>query len=296
MTLLGTGNGSISGVISASSGSLAVTKDGAGTWTLSGANTYTDATTINANGGTLKLDNNNTTTARLANTSGITVNSGGTLLLAQSSATASTDRINNSATVNLGGGTFNTVGLNEGPADGATGASAAMGQLTLSVNSTIDFSSGNTAHGSNLFFASLNSTIGSNISIKNWTGTVGADNGNAGNDRLLFSSNPNLSDTQLASLRFYDDNGNVVGSGGTEISFNGYTEIVAAVPEPTTIFGALALLGMAGYRERRRIGNLLGVLSGGLRVGYCYSIGEAAAVLVGNTETALFSTPCLRIA
>jgi autotransporter-associated beta strand protein len=229
----------------------AITKVGSGTLTLTNANTYTGATTISANGGILKVDTNtSTSTARLGSTSGITVNSGGTLLLANSGGSTSTDRINNSATIALSG-TFNTGGLNEGPVNGVSGASAAMGVLTLSPNSTIDFSTGNTAQGSNLLFAGLNSTIGTNISIRNWTGTLGADTGSASNDRLLFTTNPALSDAQLASIRFYDDIGNAVGSGATAISFNGYTEIVP-VPEPTTIFGALALVGVIGYRERRR--------------------------------------------
>ncbi|TXN02312.1 DUF4214 domain-containing protein [Methylobacterium sp. WL103] len=53
LTLGGTGNGLVSGAIA---GNLnALTKDGAGTWILSGANTYTGATTIA--GGTLNIQN-----------------------------------------------------------------------------------------------------------------------------------------------------------------------------------------------------------------------------------------------
>ena len=98
------GGGNYGGVIAdnngAGTGTVALTKAGTGTITLSGANTYTLATTINA--GTLSLDNAGTTTARLATTSIVTVNSGGTLLLSSSGGT-STDRINNSATVTLNG-------------------------------------------------------------------------------------------------------------------------------------------------------------------------------------------------
>ncbi len=42
----GAGNGLASGVISNGTGTITVTKDGAGTWTLSGANTYTGATVV----------------------------------------------------------------------------------------------------------------------------------------------------------------------------------------------------------------------------------------------------------
>jgi fibronectin-binding autotransporter adhesin len=55
LTLTGTGNGSIAGIIGTTSGAL--TKTGAGTWILSGANTYGGTTTIS--GGTLSISNVN---------------------------------------------------------------------------------------------------------------------------------------------------------------------------------------------------------------------------------------------
>ncbi|MCX5678636.1 MAG: autotransporter-associated beta strand repeat-containing protein [Candidatus Omnitrophica bacterium] len=61
LVLTGNGAGVESGVIKTTSGTL--TKNGIGTWTLSGANTYTGATTVNA--GTLKAG-----VASVANTSG----------------------------------------------------------------------------------------------------------------------------------------------------------------------------------------------------------------------------------
>ncbi len=90
----GAGNGSISGVISngAVTATLAVQKDGAGTWTLSNfANTYTGSTTVNA--GTLRVDGVITSAVTVANlatlgggttatpgaTGAVTVNPGGTI-------------------------------------------------------------------------------------------------------------------------------------------------------------------------------------------------------------------------
>jgi fibronectin-binding autotransporter adhesin len=57
LTVNGTGNGVLSGIISNGTGvggTVALTKGGTDTWTLSGANTYTGATTVN--GGTLALN------------------------------------------------------------------------------------------------------------------------------------------------------------------------------------------------------------------------------------------------
>ncbi len=236
-----------------------LTKISAGTLTLTGASTYSGPTLVSA--GTLSLDNNNTTTPRLASTSGITVNAGGTLLLAQSGTTASNDRIGNavpvilsaSATTN-GGGKFSTGGLNEGPTGGAAGSTAAVGALTLSNNTTIDFTTGATAAGSNLLFASLTYTPGAVVSIRNFTGAAGSDSGASANDRLLFIADPGLSDAQLASITFYNDAGTAFAAGATEISFNGYFELVPApVPEPATWAAGLLLVGTLGYSRRRQI-------------------------------------------
>jgi autotransporter-associated beta strand protein len=78
-TLTGAGNGVVSGVISNGSGTVGVIKSGAGTWTLTNANTYTGDTVVNA--GTLAL--------------------------------GSGERIANSAALVLAGGTFSTGGFNE---------------------------------------------------------------------------------------------------------------------------------------------------------------------------------------
>jgi fibronectin-binding autotransporter adhesin len=231
------------------------TKLGTGTLTFTAGNTYSGATTISA--GTLKLDNNNTTTARLASTSGIAVNSGGTLLLAQTGV-ASTDRINNAAGVTIsGGGTFATGGLSEGARptnSGATNGAAGMGALTLQSTSSvsramIDFLTG--ANGSTLAFSSLVGGNGAFLDIKNWTGTPFTDDSSTGNDRLLFGIDPGLTAAQLANVRFFDDSGAFIGAGEI-IGYGNMFELVA-VPEPSTWLAAALALGAIGFSQRKRL-------------------------------------------
>ena len=230
-----------SGTIYNSTGSGSVTLNGGGTLTLSGANTYTGQTTVSS--GILKVDNNGSTTAgKITGSSAagsITVNSTGTLLLA---GTGSADRIGNTTGVTLAGGTLSMQGLSS--------SSETMGLLTLSANSTLDFGTGNT---NTLTFSGL-SLGGFALTVSHWSGTYytageTTDHGPASEDRLLFGS-LSLTGAQLAQISFYNDAGAFIGN-GAQVSFGGTPELVP-VPEPTTILGALALVGLVGWRERRR--------------------------------------------
>jgi len=132
-----------------------------------------------------------------------------------------------------------------------------MGALTLSGTMgspvTIDFGSGN---GATLFFSSLAAgAAGTYVNILNWNGNFGLDNGVATNDRWLFSTNPGLSNAQLANFNFAG-----FAPGATISQYGGTFELVP-VPEPGTwLAAALALLAV-GYTQRRRFQGKLIVAS-----------------------------------
>jgi hypothetical protein len=97
------------------------------------------------------------------------------------------------------------------------------------------------------------------LSILNWTGQFYAPgqadlNSDPTQDRLRFSGD--VAEQNLSQVHFFDDNGTQLAS-AQEISFTpGGFELVP-IPEPTTIFGALGLLGLVGYRERRRVAKIV---------------------------------------
>jgi hypothetical protein len=156
----------------------------------------------------------------------------GTLLLGGS------NKVGNSTAVVLSGGTFNTGGYSE-----------SVGTLTLSADSTIDFGSG----ASVLTFSGASTWTGGTLSIANWSGNAQMPGpGGGGTDQLRFTTA--LSDDLLSHISFSG-----YGTGATQISFGSgssqYYEI-APVPEPSTIIGAVLLVGGLGWRERRRLNRL----------------------------------------
>ena len=235
------------------SGAGGFTQSGAGATILSTANSYAGPTTVNA--GTLALSAAGTAGSSNGGTLGataITVNTGGTLLLNASNA------IGTSSLMTLVGGTFNANGQSDGSNSG-TAITSGMGNLTLSANSTLDF--GVTSSNSTLVYSGL--SLGTySLAVNDWSGTAyptgGTDAGTSAQDRLLFTTDPGFGlGTSISSISFYDQSGNFLGN-GQELAFGSGYEIapVSSVPEPTTVFGALALLGLVGYRERRRLAGL----------------------------------------
>ena len=233
LTINGSGNTTISGAISNFNGSGTaggLTYAGTGTLSLSGTGTYTGATLVS--NGTLTAG----ATDALKTTSGITVNTGGTLLLS-----GLDNRIGDAVPLTLGGGTFHTGGLSE-----------TLGTLTLSANSIIDFGNGT----STLTFADSSGATWAGsfrLSIYNWGGNTLTG---GGTDQLRFLSN-GLSSTQLARIDFYSGS-----TAETKLSitpsffangFVGGAGEVTPVPEPSSVATVMGLLGLIGWRERRKM-------------------------------------------
>ena len=233
VALDGTSSGNqVTGIISNNTGTTTgITKSNSSTWTLSGASTYTGATTVS--GGTLKIDSAGSTTARLSGATPISI-TGGILQLVNSTATASTDRLNNASTISLGGGTFNLGGLSEGAA-GTTG----VGALTLTATSTLDF--GTTGTSNVIQFAGLGTHAAGTLTITDYDNSTVTDH--------LYFAGTSSTFAGLYAQNTVSFNGT---AGYTATDFGAYYEISpAAVPEPSTWVGAL-LLSVAGAGAVRR--------------------------------------------
>ena len=225
LTLTGAGNTTISGAIATSTGTL--TKNGSGTATLSAANTYSGSTTVNA--GTLTAAAANA----LGNSTVIDVNGGSFLVTAANA-------VNDNAAINLSGGRMALSGaFNE-----------TVGLLTLSANSTIDFS----GFGGTLRFGGIDSwASGANLAIWNWSGTTqyGTQINNYANpSNIVFTNNSNLA-SNLVNISFYSDSGNsFIGNGFEVTGFSDGGSQIIAVPEPSTYIAAIFLLGLGIYQLR----------------------------------------------
>lgn len=146
----------ITGAVYNGINTLSVYKDNTSTWTLSGSNIYSGATTVN--NGTLALSGAD---GAIAASSGFTLNSGGTLRLVNSETANNADRMADSKVVTLNGGTLDfahsagaadygetvgavTVGngastVTASQADAAKTSALTLSSLMLSGNGTLDF-------------------------------------------------------------------------------------------------------------------------------------------------------------
>ena len=210
------------------SGTGNLVKTGSGTQTLAGATTFTGTTTVNS--GTLQAAAANA----LANTSNVVINNGGSFLV------TADDAIGTNTGIELNGGRMAMSGnFNE-----------SVGALTLSANSTLDFS----GFVGTLRFGSIASwTTGANLAIWNWSGRTqyGTDYGTYPNSsNLVFTNNATLTNN-LANISFYSDSGTTFIGSGFERGFTGSGTEIIAVPEPETyLTGVILLLGLGIYQLR----------------------------------------------
>jgi fibronectin-binding autotransporter adhesin len=217
-------NLTLSGTISGTNGSL--TKIDTGALTLSGTNTYTGTTTIATNGGSLSLG----TTGKLASTN-IVVNSGGTLLLGGNGQTTTNTALTlNGGTISTGGGTTTRAGTNS------------FSTLTLTANSTIDFSklTGNTALDFNSIIASY--LLTNTLTILDWSGTEASGTiigGGTTTALIDLAGLGSLNATELSHISFYGTNGSFLGTA----TFDGSGVQLVPVPEPAVIIAGGLLLG-----------------------------------------------------
>ena len=224
---LGTNNGTVAvaaaqkldyaGIVA---GSNSLTKSGNGTFTLSGANTYSGATAVTA--GTLELANSSG--QALGSTASLSV-TGATLLLSQS------EQVNNAAAISLSGGTITL----------ASGVSETFGALSLTGNNTLDYGTG--AIG-NISFGTYNPPTPSAL--------LAVNNFLEGNT-LVFKSNlssfiPSLQGGGFSSDYFTFDNGFVSAWDEGSSTFT-----ITAIPEPSTYVAVAGLLGLMLWPLRRRL-------------------------------------------
>jgi autotransporter-associated beta strand protein len=195
------------------SGTGGITKQGTGTLIVAGNNSYTGAVAVDA--GVLNL--NSSVGGAAATTSSVSVASGATLLLSQSG------QVSNTAAVTLSGGTIQR----------ASGVSEVFGSLNLTASSFLDFSGGTAGA---IEFSGISYTPSALLALNIANFTQG--------NTLIFQTTSNLSMTGFTFS----------GSGGFgSSSFNGTTFTITAIPEPSTLLAAGALLvGMAVSVVRRR--------------------------------------------
>jgi len=216
-----------------------VATNGGGTINMATTNTVVTLTgsadgpgTLEIGKGTLVLSN--TGTPNSFSPSAIKVGSGATLQL------AANNQIGDSTGLILNGGTLITGTSSERHSE-------TLGTLTLSANSTIDLGSWN-GDSNTLQFADSSSITwapGAILTIANWQGTPYTPSTIS---TILFGS-AGLTAGQLAQIQFANQ-GNLPGG------FIG-NELVP-VPEPRVYASAAALLAAIGWRERRRLKQMLG--------------------------------------
>ena len=237
VTVNGTGDTLISGTVGGMGSVSDLNKDGSGTLTLTGTNTYAGGTAVN--GGTLLVDGTSGTGSITVSNAGTTLGGTGTL-----------------GAVQVGAGT------NIAPGNGGNNtAILTAGSLTLLPSSNFRVDINGTTVGTG--YDRLSVATGVTITSSNLVVTVGTTLSVGQTFTILTKNNGGAITGTFAGI---PQGGTVVGSNGTvfSVSYTGgdgndivLTAVAAPVPEPSTwIGGTLAIAGLA-FTQRRRLRKLI---------------------------------------
>ena len=263
-----TGGGTLSGTINNGTGTnvTALTKSGAGSWIVSGANTYTGATAVNT--GTLKAG-----VASVANTSGAFGNNSAVTMANVAGATLDITGFNTQigsltgggvtgGNVVLGAATLTTGGDNTSPAayagviSGTGGALTKIGTGTLTLTGTNTYTGNTTVDAGKLVVNGSCST--STLTTVNTTATLGGS-GTIGalvvmsGGTVAPGNSPGIlsagnTDLQAGSTLSMDINGSALGTGYDQLNITGTVSLANALslnlggytPVNSTLFFILA--------------------------------------------------------
>ena len=243
VTVNGTGDTLISRTVSGTGSVSDVIKDGSGTLTLTGPNTYTGGTAVN--GGTLLVNN---TSGSGTGTGAVAVTGSGTTL---------------GGTGIISGPVIVAAGANIAPGNGGNNTAILQtGALTLSPTANFRVDINGTTAGSGYDRIQVN-TGGVLILNSNLVVTVGTTV-SVGQTFTILNKVP--VGGIVGTFAGIPQGGTVVGSNGTvfSVSYSGgtgndlvLTVVQSAVPEPSTwIGGALAIAGLA-FTQRRKLRKLI---------------------------------------
>jgi autotransporter-associated beta strand protein len=218
--------------------SCAITIGNNANWAIAGSGTLTVSGVVDDGPSTYSVTKAGTGTLILGNATTANTYGGGTTLSAGTLQLGAANAIPSSGIVTFSGGTLAGNNKND-----------TMGQLSLSANSsTISLNAGGVSIRQDLYFSSATRSSGT-LTISGWSGTAsgGAD---SNGDRILFGNNTD-SGSFLENVTFAN-----FGTGASFRNIDAAHWELVPVPEPKTIFAGCLLLGIFGWTERRRLGQM----------------------------------------